>query len=216
MKPKISVRYRNFDFFIYDVPTNTHIVSHLIKSGIGWDTEQLEFIISSIANKSKNMIDVGGEIGSYSIPLSPYFNKIHTFEPNIENYSLIKDTIDKNNITQISLYNLACGDVNSTCTVVGTYSTEISLKEGITKIVRLDDFITDEISFIKIDVEGFEYDVLRGAKQIIDKYKPIIYLETHPTMVSDSLSNCETWLLNMGYESFNIVSPSDKFWKYNQ
>jgi hypothetical protein len=58
---------------------------------------------------------------------------------------------------------------------------------------RLDDIICDAVAFIKIDVEHHEYDVLDGARNTIDKYKPVICIE------SFDKSRLEEYAKDMGY-----------------
>jgi hypothetical protein len=48
------------------------------------------------------------------------------------------------------------------------------------KIIKLDDFIKEKIDLIKIDTQGWEPEVIEGAKKIIEKNKPIIFMEYSP------------------------------------
>ena len=64
------------------------------------------------------------------------------------------------------------------------------------KTKRLDDYSFDRVDFLKIHVEGFEYEVLKGAESTINKFKPRIIIETY----SDALGRiCDQYLLNHGY-----------------
>jgi hypothetical protein len=51
-------------------------------------------------------------------------------------------------------------------------------------------FIKKPVSFIKIDVEGHEIDLLLGAKEIIAKYKPIIEIEIWDIMYDKFINRC--------------------------
>ena len=213
---RIKIKYKEFDFYVYDTTSTNHCISHCIKNGAGWELEQLDFIINSFPESKGNMIDVGGEIGSYSIILSKNFNTVYTFEPNIDNYTTIQHTIKENDISNIKLYNSACGNYNGKCGMIGNYNTQVSLEGDTVDLIKLDDIVIDQISFLKIDVEGFEYDVLRGAEKLIDVNHPLIYLETHPTIVASSQIDCEGWLIKKGYIAIKEMSPIDKFWKYEK
>ncbi len=163
------------------------------------------------------MIDVGGEIGSYSTILSKFFKTVHSFEPNIENYSLICKTKLDNNIENLIIYNKAVGDSISRGGMCGPYMTELDVSGNDFDIVSLDSMnFEGEVSFIKIDVEGYEFSVLKGSENLINIHKPIIYLETHPTMVTTSKIDCEEWLNSHGYKVIKEITPIDKFWVYEK
>lgn len=119
---------------------------------------------------------------------------IYCFEPIKSTFEILQTNITLNNIQHKTYsFNIALGE--------GNYNGEISLYDnsniGATQIIpaktqadiqnkiaieRLDDFMDKnfkhtDIDFIKIDVEGFEYDVLNGAVNTIKKYQPIIAIE---------------------------------------
>ena len=74
--------------------------------------------------------------------------------------------------------------------------------EVIVKTKKLDSFDLPKVDFIKIDVEGYEAQVLSGAKKTILKWKPKIYIEIWPKYV-DTVSKI---LGEMGY---SITKMSD-------
>lgn len=147
-------------------------------------------------NKRKTVIDIGSNIGSWTYSLVDFFDFVHCFEPikihqdcwvkNLEGYSNVK------------LYPVALGDedeqvkmfVPDVC-MAGAYitspknhatdkPTEIykngTVIESIT-VKSLDNYNFESIDFIKIDVEGYELNVLKGAKETILRNKPCILLE---------------------------------------
>ncbi len=52
--------------------------------------------------------------------------------------------------------------------------------------VALDDVLTERVDFIKIDVEGYEGQVLEGARKSLERWKPNLFLEIHPAMLAGS------------------------------
>lgn len=149
----------------------------------------LENILPSV--KPKVCIDVGANIGTYAcLLLQNTLANVYSFEPltkPFESLSLLK-TIHPDRFFPI---NNGVGDKNETLSI--HYNDESSTlasfvedvknvsyvkNEKIQKIdvVSLDSFFRDgivnEIDFIKIDTEGFEYQVLLGSQEIINKYKP--------------------------------------------
>ena len=77
------------------------------------------------------------------------------------------------------------------------------------KKICIDDYLQskslDKITFIKIDVEGFEYDVLQGMKRTLQQYSPIILIEVLDSRSENDLTNNPHELLcKLGYKRFFI------------
>ena len=80
--------------------------------------------------------------------------------------------------------------------VDGDMDVEIDSMDNIFKNIPID--------FVKIDVEGFEYEVLLGAEEVIKKYKPKFIIETHPKYLEDLGSSEEeviSFMEKHGYTS---------------
>jgi FkbM family methyltransferase len=146
------------------------------------------------------ILDIGGGIGASVILYNKFFpgNKIIVFEPVFDNYTLIKSKISS--ISNIEVFNCAVGNENAKKQInIANRITSSSLlplaadnnstvfnetnlgQRGIEniEIVKLDDFlekIPDEIGIMKIDVQGYEMNVLQGSEEILKKTK-IVLLE---------------------------------------
>lgn len=129
-------------------------------------------------NNKTTAIDAGAHYGSWSRYMSLMFDNVHAFEPhpkifeclkkNIENYSNVKAyPAALSNVT--SFVNIADGEENSGCNYVDG--------PGVIPSLVIDELDFDDVAFIKVDVEGYEYFVLRGAEKTLLKHKPIIHLE---------------------------------------
>lgn len=129
-------------------------------------------------------IDVGSHVGLWTKDLAKRFKKVLCFEPVQE----FRDCWDKNiDATNTVLFPYALGEKNGTISMEmnpeNTGNTHIDPKStnGEIDMWKLDDILDiTEISFIKIDVEGYEINVLKGAKETILKYKPVIVIEQKP------------------------------------
>lgn len=103
------------------------------------------------------------------------YSKIIAFEPDSDNFRILKHTVDCNAFHDVYAYNVATGNAKGKIRFnnMGTMGSFIS-DEGTESVdvVKLDDFIKEPVSIIKMDIEGAELDTLKGAKNIVETYKP--------------------------------------------
>lgn len=146
------------------------------------------------------ILDIGANIGATAVASSLIGAKvIYAFEPNPEAFLYLEKNIAANNAASVEPHNLAVGakegklsffaDQNSSSAghlVTGDTLGRHSMSE--VKVTTIDKFSKNSnisrIDFIKIDVEGFEIDVLAGAKETISELKPSALVEFNPfTMI---------------------------------
>jgi FkbM family methyltransferase len=190
-----------------------------------WEPHIVQFLNNELT-KTSNFIDVGSNYGYLSIKSSKFCNKVFSFEPQTFMYNLSMETISNNSINNIEVFNLALGDeeIESNLSQIDylgdginagevsiLYSNDVGQK---TKIVKLDNFFTDSVDIIKIDVQGYEKFVLSGAKEIIEKNKPIVIVEVENWQLSKFGYNSEylfNFIRNLNYHIFllDYHYPSD-------
>lgn len=178
--------------------------------------------------RDKVVIDIGSNIGLFARSLAenlPY-SQIHLFEPSLEYFNKSKELLkDYKNIVY---NNFAVGDLAEEKILYKSDSNigwntlykkdpnqdekffEKMIAESV-KIVKLDDYYRDieKIDFIKIDVEGYERNVLEGSWNLIEKFKPYILIEVawgknHPDWHLNKKSYEK--LFSLGYERFDLDS----------
>ena len=191
--------------------------------------------ITQYHNLNKNIfIDVGANDGSMVNKIIKNNRKINfcLFEPNPFNYKRLIKNIKRNK--KIKLYNVALGSKNSLLKMFDykktgsklSSSNKKNLKYQINKkifsfnikVKKLDNFnFIKRVKIIKIDVEGDELSVLLGAKKIINKFNPIIFLEfnsTHVfsrTFLKDILKVLKNYKVYRILPGGKIISLSDKY-----
>jgi FkbM family methyltransferase len=167
----------------YSIPDNisyTYNAQTIINGNIHEDTT-----IEYIQSIGGNIIHAGTGFGDF-LPGLKNCDNIFTFEPNPLMYQSSLETISLNNITNTILFPHAIGNYNGHISLqhmditgreMGPRS-EIGVGTKV-KITKLDDIIPQDtkIDLIHLDIEGYELNALVGAKNIIEKYKPIIVLE---------------------------------------
>ena len=167
------------------------------------------YILKNFIRKNDNVIDIGANIGRYSFELSTIVSQkgtVYAFEPILRNYLTFITLIFIHGVKNILPFNIALSDktkllkMNEVKTSIrkkflfNTYTASKVHKEGsLTHYsTTLDNLkIKKKISFIKIDVEGHEMQVLRGAKNIIKKNKPIILVQDNNKKVIKYLKSWE-------------------------
>ena len=179
-------------------------------------------VLSNHLKPDSVFIDIGANFGLYSLIASQHISEegtIISFEPFPENYKSLCTNLSLNNLRRIKAENKAVGSQT------GTLKLYYNSKEnnlGMVSSIKTQnsDFVTvnmtcldyylkkeslKKITFVKIDVEGFEYDVLQGMKQTLQQYSPIILIEVLDSKSQKNVSNKPHELLcEMGYKRFFI------------
>lgn len=137
-----------------------------------------------IPGKNDVVVDIGAQFGDYTLLCSKFYGArhVHAFEPFPENYSILVENIELNEVKNVSHYNLAVGSTDSHVEMGydGNAATAFS-GEGIfsARTVPIDSLDLGKPRLIKIDVEGFELEVLRGAMKTISDNMPNLIMEVH-------------------------------------
>lgn len=131
-------------------------------------------------------VDVGAHVGLWSMHLAKYFDSLYAFEPDFENLEcLIKNVFDTTKVHHCALGN-GYGTSFLAKDFINTGKNHIvDFGEGKQIIIKSLDSFNLQPSYIKIDVEGYELFVLKGAEQTLKKCKPVIVMEVGPSSLTD-------------------------------
>lgn len=161
-----------------------------------------------------HVLDIGANIGAWTVYLAKNkTNKIHSFEPFLPNYYNLCSNILINDAMNVETYRCALGNADEYEKILPLYTLNENI--GATRLGCINDkfnssgfsckldyldriFKTEDVSFIKIDVEGYEEKVLRGGEQLIRRCKPTIYFESWNTMPQEQQSLFK-YLESLGY-----------------
>lgn len=161
------------------------------------------------------------QAGAFCGDFLPSFSKscddfVYAFEPVLENYIMCKLTIEKNNLENVFLYNAALGEKTETLRINTNLDKEYHVG-GASKIdavgdlclaLAIDNFSYSSLMLIQLDIEGFELNALKGAKETIKKHHPIIAIE-------DNKGNCAEFLESLGYIC-TLAIPGLDIWAHKQ
>ena len=138
--------------------------------------------LQHVKNK-RTALDIGANVGLWSRDLVKYFDQVIAFEP----VAMFRECLEKNvTASNISVESVALGDsegqVRMIITEGNTGHTHVDPTGtgGDTRIIQLDSLNLQNVDYIKIDCEGFEYRVLQGAKETIQRCRPVVVIEQKP------------------------------------
>jgi FkbM family methyltransferase len=155
----------------------------------------LSTVFEKYCTSGMTVVDVGANLGYYSLLASRLVGpsgRVVALEPNSENCRLLLSSLRLNDITNVQLLPVAA----DTATGWAYYSTHVGSNGGliedgellshpgtIVPTFRLDELVEGPVGFLKMDVEGAEGRVVRGATRIIERDRPIITTELKDEML---------------------------------
>jgi len=138
-----------------------------------------------------NFIDLGAWVGDNSIPWAKNIpGTVYAIDPSADNCEFIQKTCELNGITNVLTIQTAVSDTNEILStdhnldhcsfVYGKSGVEGKNKvEAVSLDYLYEQKRIEKIDYIHLDVEGMEYKILCGSKQLIDECRPIISFEQH-------------------------------------
>ena len=134
--------------------------------------------------KRGTALDIGANVGLWGRDLVDNFAKVIAFEP----VAVFRECLEKNVIgNNFFISPVALGDQDTVATMIITEGNSghshldpNTIGSGNVTVVKLDNLNIDNVDYIKIDCEGYEYRVLQGAEQTVKRWRPIIVVEQKP------------------------------------
>lgn len=177
-------------------------------------------VFRQIIKPGMHVVEIGANIGSHSVMLAracapgPFL----AFEPQQRVFQLLTTNLVVNGVQNARVYPEALGASHSVVEMnepdyarrgnFGSFSLEkAGAARGRSIRVRvspLDDWALDACHLMKIDVEGFECDVIAGATKTIQAHRPIIYTENDR---ADHQGRLIELISNLGYDLYWHVAP---------
>ena len=182
---------------------------------LGYEKEFRYF--SNMIDPGGAILDVGANIGIMTVILAKKYpnTTIYAFEPIHENVKALERVCRFYRIRNIQLFATALGDRNAEIKMMMPVVGQ-SKMQGLTHVIEPDETITgniysasmqrmddiesllsiSKISAIKIDVENFEFFVLKGGEALLQKHKPLVFCELWN---NERRRLCFEWMNSLGY-----------------
>jgi FkbM family methyltransferase len=172
-------------------------------------------------NSGATVIDIGANIGCYSLLAARTVARVIACEPHPENLSILSKNIELNNMTNVEIVPKAISGKAGKASLIipdnDTFSGRYSLYPGRGErsievtLITLEDLIREanlnEIDVLKIDCQGSEYEILYGNAGVLSKVQQIIVeCEIFPDNIHWSQGELEIFLRDLG---FDVVSEAN-------
>jgi len=176
---------------------NAYVAARDIRSGRRWESE-LD-LLPRFVHSGDTVVDIGGNHGLYSFHLSRLVGpqgSVHVFEPIPANLVVLRRTVAP--LSNVHVHTEGLGETNTTAEFVMPIENHVPMTgwshratAGDTGIMyrcairKLDDVLpSDNVSFIKCDIEGGELLAFRGAQKLIDRCRPTVFCELVPDFLA--------------------------------
>lgn len=175
-------------------------------------------VLKRLIDPKKDAIDVGANLGEYTYWMSKYANHVHVFEPHPECINFL-ETVKASNSTlyafgvssKKSKQKLLVPEDESLQDVTCRASiSELSVRDfdklnGISiNTVSLDEIDLKNIGFIKIDIEGHEFEALKGMENLINSCNPVMQIEIEQRHHNQPIDKIFQYILKFNYSGFFI------------
>jgi FkbM family methyltransferase len=201
----------------------------LLRTG-EWQPEVWDAVVAALP-KDGIFLDVGAHIGIFTLKASRQVGpggKAIAFEPNPETAALLRDNVSANHLGNVTVEEIACTDKDQQLTL---YAAPIN-NTGASSLSKtnasygdaprpfqvrgrpIDDVVRelnlDRVDAIKIDVEGAELQVLKGAEETLKRFHPKIVLEVLPAQLASFHTTPQQVAAFIKSTGYTIGSPLTK------
>ena len=157
------------------------------------------------------VLDVGANVGSHSVNFAKTAKQVFSFEPHPVTFNNLCANLLLHTCLNVHPYNIALGSYNGDTQLgdfdlfkehfsMGAYVGSGTLKIPIRTI---DSFVYSPVDFIKIDTEGHEFEILKGASVTLQRESPIVFVEIH---YNEFIEPIIEYMSGLGYQGREFIS----------
>lgn len=191
--------------------------------------QEISNLMKQLLTKEDTFIDCGAHVGFFTCLAAELCKHVYAFEAEKENYKSLSHNIKINKYDNVQAFHNAVGDeckkVNLTVNLDndgGHGLWDVSkhpfnertraekIKHETVPMVTIDSLeLNEPVKLIKIDVEGCELMVLKGAENLIKKYSPTVIAEINNSALNEmgtDKGDVYDYMLSLGYHGFNLTN----------
>lgn len=166
-------------------------------------------------DKNKIAVDVGGNVGHIAYFLSQYSKEVHTFEavplvykrllslkekaPNLMVHNLAVSNFEGEANFYVDHLRLSNSGLNDLSDIETSFKKKAEFDAIKAKVITLDSLNLKGVSLVKVDVEGTELDVLKGAEKLIKEQSPAFVLEIYEPFSKYPIEDIFKFMFDRGY-----------------
>lgn len=184
---------------------------------------KVSWVVDTYVKQGDITLDIGANLGLVTLRMAQKVGpsgQVHAFEPNPSIHKYLVPTLERNALSTVFLHKIALGSVASTLSLmvpkvnagaasfVDVGGREVDYRVEV-PVVRLDAFLAQtnlpRVDFIKMDVEGFEAEVLKGGSRMLRDMPPrVILFEENGRIDGEILPETLQLLIDNGYKIFGL------------
>jgi len=191
--PELDIHFSPKDLhYLHSPKDHKKIKDFLVKTAV------------SLCEEREVAVEVGAHVGLYTRDFAKEFREVVSFEATPETFSIF--THNTQDLVNVRRIHAAVGKSRGTCDMEilsDSNSGMNRVKEGTrVPLVTLDDYLFPKCDLLKLDVEGMEFDVLLGARNLLHTHYPVIILEDKGNSKHFGVEKGEVvaFLQTMGYK----------------
>ncbi|MEM7188736.1 MAG: FkbM family methyltransferase [Pseudomonadota bacterium] len=149
-----------------------------------WEERLLSKALPALTG-CRSALDIGANVGNHTLFFACVagIEKVTAFEPQRHVFGILEKNIELNGLPGVTAINSAVGEKTGSADIAIHRNTSFhgtayrEADDGSVPVISVDEFATDPVDFIKIDVEGMQMSVLRGAEQVLRRDRPKLWIE---------------------------------------
>ena len=171
------------------------------------------FYVSKLLKNKRRFLDIGANVGIYSFHFRKTFKYVDAFEP-LEEVSYRLHALQNNslNVHNVGISNTR-GEIKffipylngkKSPALASLEKRKGKCEQRSIRVKTIDDYNFKDVDLIKIDVEGHEESVIKGANKTIQETMPILIVEIEQRHISKEINKVFKSILNLNYNGFFI------------
>ncbi len=188
---------------------NSHdkgISQALLRDG-QWATKELELT----QTYAKGIVlDIGANIGTHTLTYARTADMVYAFEPQPLMFDMLCTNLLLNNVVNVTPIQCALGPTDGITYMNIHDPTQpnspagegVGKGESTVSMHKLDSLGIGKVDFIKMDIEGYELEALKGMKETLEKYQPVLYIEIHYQRLIEPIKR---FLEEFGYSATALI-----------